>query len=137
MSRATRSRGLTVLAATLAAAAAAYGVAHAAGNEPRQAPASTTMIAKCNADGGFSRVITRGAKFCTRSARGEMTVGFERSVRGCAVVASPAHTQLFSTVRPSMAVVKYKYEDERAVIVTTSADDGRALDLGFHVIVVC
>ncbi len=119
------SRSAMLAIATIAAGAMGYGVAQAE-HTTRQAPKpAETMYVKCNLDGGMSTTIKRRAKYCSKGAKAnEWVVGFERSVRGCALSVMAATSKDFNAVRPGLAFASYKYEDEQAVNVTTRSLTG-------------
>ena len=131
------SRSLMLVLSTVAAGALGYGVAQARITPRQTSGAAEAMFAKCNSNGALSTT-SRRAKFCSVGARGTYTVGFDRSVRGCALQTTSTSGNGFDVVQNAgTTAAYYKYENEKAVTVIVRDRDRNLANISFYLTVNC
>jgi hypothetical protein len=128
------SRSVVLLISTIAAGAMGWGVAQAA-RTTRQAPAAAqTLFATC--DGQGKMLVTRSrATSCARTGVGAYVVAFDRSVVGCAFMATLGRPRVQTF--PGYTSVSEKQGNANAVVVATGYEGRTHQDHSFYVLVQC
>jgi hypothetical protein len=128
------SRPVMLLMSTIAAGAMGYGVAQAT-TTTRQAPApAQTLYATCDSQGRI--LVTRSrATSCAKSGTGNYAVTFDRSVVGCAFMATLGRPKVQTF--PGYTSVNEQKGNANAVVVQTGYEGRTHQDHSFYVLVQC
>ena len=128
------SRPVMLLISTIAAGAMGYGVAQAT-TTTRQAPApAQTLYATCDSKGKM--LVTRNrATSCAKTGNGTYVVTFDRSVVGCALVASLGRPK--AETFPGYTSVSENKANANAVTVHTGYEGQTHKDHSFYLLVQC